>query len=402
MADFKNFRLLAGSGGKAREEAERLDRFLTGPADPGLIDSLKREEQSRRHRVAVLMLLAGMLLGAAGFWLAGGTRRSESDPPSQPVEETARILASHGSSLAWSKQIPKAWSELRLATKLAPRMVEAWDALAIAYFFSGQTREAVKCHQRCLQIEPGYERSFHGLGDISFYSGRYRDAEAYWLKAHAERAIARVRMLEGRMAEAAPLVRKLAPQRPDDHWLQDMAKAIESGRLTPDLRQRLEPGYALSWDPDTARGWRLYYQERYNEASAVFSGVIAGHPDDDSALTGKGWCLLKIASAPEARAYFERVLARRPTNYSALNGLGWCLKTEGQTGGALKSWERLWDLRPDTVETPEALKGMGMIHAERGDYARAIRYLSECVAKNPEDKEAAKLLAETARKLSTP
>jgi tetratricopeptide (TPR) repeat protein len=401
VANFKNFRLLTGSAVKTKEETKRLDQFLD-VADPGLIDSLKREEQGRRHRVAAFTLLAGVLLGATGFWLAANTLKSPSDPPSHPAEETARILASHGYSLAWSKQIPKAWSELRLATTLAPGMVEAWDGLALSYFFSGQTQEAVRCLERCLQIEPGYERGFHLLGDISFYSGRYKDAEAYWLKAHAERAIARVRMLEGRMQEAAPLVRKLAPQRPDDHWLQVMAKAVESGQLTPDLRQRLEPGYALSWNPDTAKGWRLYYQERYNEASAVFSQVIAGHPEDDSALTGKGWCLLKMASAPEARAYFERVLARRPTNYSALNGLGWCLKVEGQTGGALRSWERLWDLRPDTVETPEALRGMGMVYAERGDYARANLYLSECIAKNPEDKEAAKLLTETARKLSPP
>src|SRR3954469_22831068 len=102
VPNFKNFRLLTGNAGKTKEETERLDQFLTDLADPGLIGSLKREEQGRRRLAAVLMLLAGVLLAATGFWLAAGAPKAASDPPSRPVEETARILASHGYSLAWS------------------------------------------------------------------------------------------------------------------------------------------------------------------------------------------------------------------------------------------------------------------------------------------------------------
>ncbi|MBW8877442.1 MAG: tetratricopeptide repeat protein [Acidobacteria bacterium] len=400
VANFKNFRLLAGSAGKSNAEAKRLDQFLTGLADPGLIGSLKREEQGRHRRLAVLTLLAGVLLGASGFWLALDARKTANDPPSKSAVETARTLVTHGSSLAWSKELPKALRELRLATELAPGMVEAWDALAIAYFYSGQTHEAVRCWHRCLAIEPGHERSFHNLGDIYFYSGRYQEAEDYWLKAHADRAVARVRLLEGRTQEAIPLVHKLASERPDDRWIQVMKQAVEGGQLTPYLRWRLEPGYLLSWDPETTKGWRLFYEERYGEASALFSQVLARHPGDGSALLGKGWCLQKIGSHFEARPYFERVLAKWPANYGALNGLGWALKDEKQTEGALKAWERVLDHRPDNVESSEARKGIGMVYYERGDYGRANLYLSECVLKNSEDKEAAKLLAETARKLS--
>jgi tetratricopeptide (TPR) repeat protein len=399
VADLKNFRPLAWNAGKGKRETERLDRFLT--ADPGLVQSLQNDEKSRRRTLAAAALLVGALLGALGVWLALSTRRAGPEPPVLPTEETARTLVTHGNSLSSSRQFPQAWSELRLATRLAPKMVEAWDALALSFFLSGQTEEAMRSFNRCLEIEPGYERAPHGLGDIYFYSGRYQEAEEQWLKAHAYRAVARVRLLEGRMQEAAPLIRKLATTQPDDRWVKVMVKALEEGRLTPELRWRLEPGYLASWNSDTAKGWRLFYEGRRNEALAVFTRVLAQRPDEGSAMLGKGWSLLEIGSNREARPYFERVLAKWPANYSALDGLGWCLKIENQTESALRSWERLLEHRPDSVvEAPHALKGMGMVYYDRGDYAKANLYLAQSLARNPEDREAASLLMETARKLS--
>jgi tetratricopeptide (TPR) repeat protein len=399
VADLKNFRPLDWNVGKGKKETERLDRFLT--ADPGLVQSLQSDEKGRRRTLAVAALLTGIILGALGVWLALSGRRDGPELPVLPTEETARTLVSHADSLSSSRQFPKAWSELRLATRLVPKMVEAWDALALSLFYSGQTEEAVRSWNRCLEIEPGYERAPHGLGDINFYSGRYKEAEKQWLKAHAYRAVARLRLLEGRMQEAAPLIRKLATTQPDDRWVKVMVKAVEGGRLTPELRWRLEPGYLVSWNPDTAKGWCLFYEGRRNEALAVFTRVLAEHPDDGSAMLGKGWSLLETGSNREARPYFERVLAKWPANYSALDGLGWCLKAEDQAEGALRLWERLLEHRPDSaVEAPHALKGMGMVYYERGDYAKANFYLTQSVVKNPEDKEAASLLTETARKLS--
>lgn len=401
MADLKNFRPLAWNAGKGKRETERLDRFLT--ADPGLVQSLRSEEKGRRRTLVVAALLVGILLGAIGVWLALRGRRAGPELPVLPTEETARTLVSHADSLSSSRQFPKAWSELRLATRLVPKMVEAWDALALSFFLSGQTEEAARAWNHCREIEPGYERAPHGLGDIYFYSGRYQEAEEQWLKAHAYRAVARVRLLEGRMQEAAPLIRKLATTQPDDRWVKVMVKALEGGRLTPELRWRLEPGYLASWSSDTAKGWRLFYEGRRNEALAVFTRVLAEHPDDGSAMLGKGWSLLEIGSNKEARPYFERVLARWPANYSALNGLGWCLKAEDQAEGALRLWERMLEHRPDSpVEAPHALKGMGMVYYERGDYAKANFYLSKSIERNSEDKETISLLLKVAQKLSPP
>jgi Flp pilus assembly protein TadD len=403
VADLKNFRPLAWNAGKEKRETERLDRFLT--VDPGLVQSLQSDEKSRRRTLAVAALLAGILLGALGVWLALSTRRAGPDLPALPAEETAKTLVSHGKSLTSAGRFPQAWSELRLATRLAPKMVEAWDALAISMMNSSQTEEAVRCWNRCLEIEPGYERALHGLGDMHFYSGRNREAEDYWLKAQAYRAVARLWLLEGRMQEAIPRIRKLADEQPDNPWVQVEVKAAAAGRLTPELRWRLEPGYLVSWNPETAKAWRLYYEGRRNEASAAFTKVLAQHPDDGSAMLGKGWSLYRTGSDSdkEALSYFERVLAKWPANYSALDGRGWCLKAAGQVEGALRSWSLLLEHRADSVvEAPDALKGIGMVYYERGDYARANSYLAKSLEKNSEDKETMSLLVETARKLSPP
>ncbi|HEX9943901.1 MAG TPA: tetratricopeptide repeat protein [Thermoanaerobaculia bacterium] len=405
MSTSRKFRLLPGSGGRRKAEAERLDQFLTDLSDPGLINSLRQEEQRRKRLLlATAALAAGLLLGGGGVWLAlrsaaalpaGGAEAH----PAQSVA-TARILVSQGRSLAWAKQLPEAWSYLNLATELAPNLVEAWDALGMAQFFGGQMQAAERSFRRCLKIEPGYERGFHFLGDLNFYSRRFDRAEEFYRQAHANRALARVRLLQGRFPEAAPLVRQLTRERPDDRWVQVMAEAVRAGRLTPETRRRLDPGYVASWNAGTALGWRLFYAKDYNEASAVFGRVLAEHPDDDSAMLGKGWCLLKIGSNLEARPYFERVLAKWPASYSAMNGLGWCLRAEGQMEGALRSWQRLWELRPDSLETPEALKGIGTIHHERGDFHQAVLYLSKSNLLCPYDPETRKLLDDTLRKLS--
>jgi Flp pilus assembly protein TadD len=401
VADLKNFRPLPWSAGKEKKETERLDRFLT--ADPGLVRSLQSDEKSRRRALVAAALLTGILLGALGVWLALSLRSAGPEPPVLPSEETAKTLVSQGKGLTAAGQFPQAWSELRLATRLAPKMVEAWDALAMSLVFSGQTEEAVRCWRRCLEIEPGYERALHNLGDMSFYSGRNKEAEEYWLKAQVYRAVARVRLLEGRMREAIPLVRKLAVEQPDDPWVQVEVKAVAAGRLTPELRWRLEPGYLVSWNPGTAKAWRLFYEGRRNEASVAFSKVLNEHSDDGSAMLGKGWSLYGTGSYPEARSYFERVLAKWPANYSALDGRGWCLKNEGQAEGALRSWNLLLEHRSNSiVEAPHALKGIGMVYYERGDYARANLYLSKGIEKNHEDKEAIALLRQTAQKLALP
>jgi tetratricopeptide (TPR) repeat protein len=398
----KNLRLLfGGSGERQSSDAERLDAFLT---DPALVRSLQ-EEEHRRKRLPLIgvSLLLGLLFGAAGVlvalhpWKPAPAIRAGA--PSG--EEMARVLASQAQVFTKAKEIDRALSYSRLATELAPHLVDTWDALAYSLFYAGQTAEAEAALQRCLKIDPGYNRAYHILGDINFYTGDWKQAEAYWKKADAKRALARLLLLTGHFDEAAPLVRSLSP---DDPYTQVMNEALQLRRLTPDLRRKLAPDFVASRDPETAHGWQLFYARRYEEAATTFSRSLSHSPRDGSALIGKGWCLLKIGTTPrEAQSAFEQARATWPSSYSALNGLAWSFKAQEQAEGAVILWRQVIDLpRVDQMEVASCYKGLGTVYYERGDYPRANQYLAQSVMRDPFDEEAKTLLRSTLGKLSMP
>jgi tetratricopeptide (TPR) repeat protein len=407
VANRRNFRLLRGSERRGGSEGERLDRFLTGLADPDLISSLRQEEQRRqRWLLAAAALILGLGLGGGGVWLALRPWRTA---PAERVadssaEETARILVGQGQKLMRVKELEKAWADLRLATELAPNLIDAWDSLSFAYFYGGQTADAERAMRRCLEIDPGYSRAYHFLGDVSFHSGDWAKAKEYWARSgKRERAFARLALLENRFADAVPLIRNLVRELPDDPYVMVMERALRAGELTPELRRLLEPTYLLSRNPDTARGWRLFYVQRYGEASAAFDRALRQSPRDGSAIVGHGWSQLKLGRAREAQSDFEQALLSWPSNYSALNGMAWSLKAQGLPEGAVKHWQRLLELphRPH-IEIPESLKGLGMVYYERGDYARANLYLTRSVLQNPYDADTVALLQNNLQKLSPP
>jgi tetratricopeptide (TPR) repeat protein len=403
VGTFKHRGIFSGGGKKRGTEKEPLDRFLTDLADPGLIHSLQQEEGRRRLWLfAVTALVLGLLVGGGAVWWLRG-RASEEDRKGklgvQSSEELARILTTNGMALAKAKEIQKAWAYLRQATELSPNMVEAWDALAVAHFYGGQMDEAERAFRRCTEIDPSYQRGYHGVGDVYFYTGNHRKAEEYWLKGDAIRGVARLRLLEGRFAEAAPLVQELERKTPGQLFVRRMAEAVRTGRLTPELRLQLEPGFVGSRSPETAQGWRLYFAHQYNEGSAAFERALADNPRDGSALLGRGWCRVKTGKPEVAQEDFRRVLKTWPSNYSALNGLGWSLKSQGRAEEAARTWKRVLELRPESPETPESLKGLGLLAFERGDYAWADRYLTWSLLQNPYDPETRTFLEDALEKL---
>lgn len=405
MAEHRNFRLLPRSEAGKRSEGERLDRFLTGLADPGLITSLRREEQRRkRFLLAAVALVLGLVLGGGGVLLVLRVWNAKSPQIARASsEERARMLVSQGQRLMKVKEFEKAWADLQLATELAPDLVDAWDSLGQAYFYGGQTVDAERAVRRCLKIDPEYSRAYHILGDISFYSGDLATAKKNYAKAGKRfRILARVALLENRFNAAVPLIRQLMREVPDDPYVKVMARVLRAGRLTRELRLLLEPTYLASRNPNTARGWRLFYGRRYEEASATFGHALRREPHDGPAMIGRGWSLLKLGTAREAQSDFERALLTWPSNYSALNGMAWSLKAQGQSEGAAKLWRRVLEIPHNPhVEVPESLKGLGMVAYERGDYSQANLYLARSALLNPFDAETAKVLENTLGKLES-
>lgn len=389
MARFNKLKALFGVGARSEQDSSRLDSFLKELADPGLISSLQEEEHRRRRwLLAIAALALGLLLGVGGAWwflARAGTARRDSREP-------ARLLASLGAAWARGKEIPQAWVALHDATARAPHLAEAWAALGLADLHGGQMDEAERAFRRCAEIDPGNPRGLQGLGDVYFATGEYGKAEEVWLKGGAMRSVARLRLLAGRFAEAAPLIEQLQRKTPDPVYTPIMVEAVRDGRLTPEQRQRLGPGIVGSRSPATAQGWRHYFLHRYRDADRELSGVLAGDPHDVSARLGRGWSRLKTRSFGPARADFEAVLQAAPSNYSAWNGLGWCLKAQGETAKAAAAWNQVLVLHPESPEAPESLKGLGLLAFERKDLAPAESYLTRSLLLDPYDMETRALL----------
>lgn len=401
MADKKDLKTLPRSRGgsdRSKKESERLDDFL-GLSDPVVVRSLREDDARRKRWMLAAALILGLLIGSGGTWLV---LRFMAEPvsTSSSNEEEARLLVSQGEALMRGKELNQAFVYLELATRLAPDLVDTWDALGRSYFYAGQTAEAERAMRRCLELDPGHTRAYHVLGDLSFYTGDNAKAREYWQKAGAKRAVARLNLLENRMEEAAPLIRELARDTPDDRYVPLLQEALRLDRITPKLQGQLGPHYIFSRNPETAKGWRLFYSGRYTEAATTFSYALQREPKDGSAMIGRGWCLLKLSSFREAQSYFEQALATWPSSYSAINGLAWSRKNLEQSEGALRLWERLLGMPHIThIEIPESLKGMGMVYFERGDYPRANSYLARSFMMNPYDQETKKLLDQTLQKL---
>jgi len=391
VLNFKSFRKL----GRLRRgsEADRLDAFL---ADPDRLRS-SQDEVWRRRRLSLAFssLLGGLLLGAGGMLLGLYLWKPVIFQTGASSAMMARILASQAQTAWRAKELDQAVSHAQLAIELAPNLVDAWDALALSLFYSGQTVQAEQAAQRCLKIDAGYTRAYLLLGDFSFYTGDWKQAETYWRKApDAKRSLAGLLLLENRFEEATPRVRELARDRPDDPMVRVMREAVQLGRLTPELQRKLAPDFVASRNPDTAKAWDLFWDSRYEEASTVFSRALSKSPQDGSAIIGRGWCLLQIGSPREAQSAFDQALAFWPASYSALNGRAWTNKALGQTEGAEAIWRQLvTDFpRSEEMEIPSCYKGLGTLHYERGDYAGAIYYLTRARLGDPFDREITSLL----------
>ena len=404
MLTLKNLRLLfGGRGGWKSDGTERLDGFL---ADPALVRSL-REDDLRRKRLPLILtsLLVGLLLGAGGMLLGLYLWRPVSFQSGASAAMMARILASQAQTAWRAKELDQAVSHAQLAVELAPNLVDAWDALALSLFYSGQTVKAEQAAQKCLKIDAGYTRAYLLLGDFSFYTGAWKQAEAYWRKApDAKRNLAGLLLLENRFEEATPRVRELARDRPDDPMVRVMREAVQLGRLTPELQRKLAPDFVASRNPDTAEAWDLFWDGRYEEASAVFSRALSKSPRDGSAIIGRGWCLLQIGSPREAQSAFDQALAFWPSSYSALNGRAWTNKALGQTEGAEAIWRQLvTDFpRSEEMEIPSCYKGLGTLHYERGDYVGASYYLTRARLGDPFDREITSLLRSSLDRQAVP
>jgi len=125
---------------------------------------------------------------------------------------------------------------------------------------------------------------------------------------------------------------------------------------------------------------------RYAEARFHFEQALGIDPDLQIARQG-------LASLPAADDDISRLLKgieNDPASPEPYFRLGNLFKRQGALQKALVEYQRALERQSDY--TP-ALKQLGIVHAMRGDYRKAVNYLFESVSLEPGDADAYHLLA---------
>ncbi len=123
--------------------------------------------------------------------------------------------------------------------------------------------------------------------------------------------------------------------------------------------------------------------ERYGEAEAIYSELLAANPRDWRMHFARGAARERLGRWPEAEADMRRALELSPDQPEVLNYLGysWIDRGEHMQEG-LAMIQRAVELRPASGAIIDSL---GWAYFRMGDYARALEHLEQAVQLEPAD-----------------
>lgn len=363
-------------------DEQRLDDAMR-TADPRLLASLREEElrrRRRRWRLIGVLLMSATLIGMV--WTA--LVLFAQIPPNT---EQALSAAQEGWSLWRSGKLAQAEEQFLAATKLDPKLANAWNGLGWSRMNQGKRDEARDAFLECVKLEDGHPAAHNGLGWYYFGQRAYDEAEKHWLKV-AENAdaawsgLAKSYLLRGKYDDAAKWARRASNANASDDEMKRVLAAAQAKKLDDDLRREIEPQAPASGDAEAQRGWQFFNRGMSAQAQQEFEAALKKNPDHAAALNGLGFVLLNGGKAGEARPHFEKCLKFDPKAAGAMNGLARCLKAEGKTAEAIATWEKMVKEFPG-VHAGHA--GLASTYLEMGEFEKAIPYFEKLVAQQPSD-----------------
>jgi tetratricopeptide (TPR) repeat protein len=221
-----------------------------------------------------------------------------------------------GTILEQSGHREQAISEYKIALRLVPKDVEAYNDLGLALADAGRQSEAVTQYEEALRLNPDYPDAHANLGVALANLGRLPEA-----------------IDEG---EAAA---RLAPNSAMSH--DNLGNILlQAGRIAEGIEQYrqallLSPGYA-----DARRGLAdalfnqanaLAQNGRWGEAIAEYESALDLKPDFAEAQANLGNAFFSLRRLPEAVERYRTALRLKPDYADAHYNLGLALRAEGRT-----------------------------------------------------------------------
>jgi tetratricopeptide (TPR) repeat protein len=149
--------------------------------------------------------------------------------------------------------------------------------------------------------------------------------------------------------------------------------------------QKAAPADKKTSENERARGWRLWFQKKFDEAETAFKNSVRTDPANANAWQGLGWSQFNLGKIKQAKDSFEKCIALQKDNAAALNGLGWIAKVQDKVDEAIKFWEKAVEADPKGTA---AIAGLAAAYMEKNEPAKAAKYYEMWLKAEPKNEEA--------------
>jgi tetratricopeptide (TPR) repeat protein len=187
-------------------------------------------------------------------------------------------------------------------------------------------------------------------------------------------------------------------------------------------------------DADMERAKRLVRKGRYDEAEAIFRGLMAKAPYDarsglgdiavakgdyqaaveefqaaillnpraPDAYNGLGKIAFNKGDYDKARQYFNQALESDPSDTVSMTNLGWVQLAQGDVPGAQEWYQKALEAGPSPAAATGLYTGLTQVALARGEPAQALNYISELQRADPDNAVAQAALAQANLLLNDP
>lgn len=275
---------------------------------------------------------AGWQEYAAAAWQAVGDVQNSTahlEKALQLTPDATALQLKLGQNYLQSKDLEKAIDNLSSVTKSAVNQPDGWEALAEAYYLSGQTEEALSAAQRAM------------------------DVNAFTVKPYL--LSAQINLDQGNSAKALELSQK----------------ALQQDEKNPEAMIVLAKAYLASGNKLQA----LHSLEKVPQARNVSIAQLIEHAR----------LVKEINGAANAKGMLELLAERYPDNLDVINMLAESQLANGDKASAEKSAQHSLKLQESQ---PRMQRFLGKLEFESGHLDQAIYHYSQSVALDPADSEA--------------
>lgn len=141
-----------------------------------------------------------------------------------------------------------------------------------------------------------------------------------------------------------------------------------------------------AWSQQREAAITLQQQGDFAQAQAAWEAILKSHPSDADACANLGVIESQQQHYPEAVRYYRRALAIRPSIPGLQMNLGLALFKAGDMKGAARIFVSLYHrTAPDSPDGQRLRLLIGMADYGAGDYAAAVPYLRDAMARDPQN-----------------